>query len=208
MISSKCGFATSLIEVASGRRVPVGSAQNAEVRRGSQRNSVIGIYSAQLCATLRNSASSAPLRCVSCLLHPAPISCLSHTLNDALGRAPIHRGARVGVGEALRGVEREEAVGHPGHRFVQAIDCGHRFAPSEHDLTQSRPARSPASVAWRYHANNSETVAKAALAGLGIGLVRDHLCNAAPADGRLVRVLPTGTPQTSFGTRIIAFAPP
>ena len=63
-------------------------------------------------------------------------------------------------------------------------------------------------MAWRYHANNSETVAKAALAGLGIGLLPGYPCSAALADGRLVRVLPAWTPQTSFGTRIIAFAPP
>ena len=33
MISSKCGFATFLVEVASGRGVPVESAQTAEVRK-------------------------------------------------------------------------------------------------------------------------------------------------------------------------------
>ena len=63
-------------------------------------------------------------------------------------------------------------------------------------------------MGWRYHANNPEAVAKAALAGLGIGLVPGYLCSAALADGRLVRVLPAWTPQTSFGSRIIAFAPP
>ena len=59
----------------------------------------------------------------------------------------------------------------------------------------------------RYHANNPETAAEAALAGLGIALLPGNLCSAALADGCLVRVLPAWTPQTSFGTRIIAFAP-
>ena len=63
-------------------------------------------------------------------------------------------------------------------------------------------------VRGRYHANNPETVAEAALAGLGIALLPGYLCSAALGDGRLVRVLPAWTPQTSFGTRIIAFAPP
>ena len=63
-------------------------------------------------------------------------------------------------------------------------------------------------VRGRYHANNAETVAEAALAGLGIALLPGYLCSAALADGRLVRVLPAWTPETSFGTRIIAFVPP
>ena len=63
-------------------------------------------------------------------------------------------------------------------------------------------------VRGRYHANNSETVVEAALAGLGIALLPGYLCSTALADGRLVRVLPAWTPQTSFGARIFAFAPP
>ena len=63
-------------------------------------------------------------------------------------------------------------------------------------------------VRGRYHANNAETAAEAALAGLGIGLLPGYLCTAPLADGRLVRVLPAWTPETSFGTRIIALATP
>ena len=63
-------------------------------------------------------------------------------------------------------------------------------------------------VRGRYHASNAETVVEAALAGLGIALLPGYLCSTALAEGRLVRVLPAWTPQTSFGTRIIAFAPP
>ena len=63
-------------------------------------------------------------------------------------------------------------------------------------------------VRGRYRANNPETVPEAALAGVGIALLPGYLCSAARADGRFVRVLRAWTPQTSFGTRIIAFAPP
>jgi DNA-binding transcriptional LysR family regulator len=63
-------------------------------------------------------------------------------------------------------------------------------------------------VRSRYHANNPETVAEAALAGLGIALLPDYLCDDALADGRLVRVLPGWTPRTKFGAGITAVAPP
>lgn len=63
-------------------------------------------------------------------------------------------------------------------------------------------------VRGRYHANNPETVAEAALAGLGIALLPGYLRGVALAAGRLVRVLPAWTSQTSFGRRSIAFAPP
>lgn len=63
-------------------------------------------------------------------------------------------------------------------------------------------------VRGRYHANNPEAVADAALAGLGIALLPVYLCDAALADGRLVRVLPEWTPETKFGTRITALATP
>ncbi len=63
-------------------------------------------------------------------------------------------------------------------------------------------------VRGRYHCNNAETVAEAALAGLGIALLPGYLCSAPLAEGRLVRVLPAWTPHTRFGTRIIAVAAP
>ncbi|MDE2566150.1 MAG: LysR family transcriptional regulator [Burkholderiales bacterium] len=63
-------------------------------------------------------------------------------------------------------------------------------------------------VSSRYHVNNPESVAEAALGGLGIGLLPDYLCTAALAEGRLQRVLPAWTPLTPYGTRITAFAPP
>lgn len=63
-------------------------------------------------------------------------------------------------------------------------------------------------VRSRYHADNPEAVAEAALAGLGVALLPGYLCDEALADGRLQRVLPTWTPQTKFGTRITALAAP
>ncbi|KNZ31604.1 MAG: hypothetical protein AD742_16610 [Methylibium sp. NZG] len=63
-------------------------------------------------------------------------------------------------------------------------------------------------VRGRYHANNPDAVADAALAGLGIALLPDYLCNAALSDRRLLRVLPEWTPQTRFGTRITAVGAP
>lgn len=63
-------------------------------------------------------------------------------------------------------------------------------------------------VRGRYHVNNPEAVAEAALAGLGVALLPSYLCDDALADGRLVRVLPGWTPETRYGTRITALATP
>jgi DNA-binding transcriptional LysR family regulator len=63
-------------------------------------------------------------------------------------------------------------------------------------------------VRGRYHANNPEAVADAALAGLGVALLPRYLCDAALADGRLVAVLEHWTPETKFGTRIVAVGTP
>lgn len=66
----------------------------------------------------------------------------------------------------------------------------------------------PVRVRGRFHANNPEAVAEAALAGLGIAQLPDYLCTEALADGRLQRVLPDWVPVTSFGTRITAVTTP
>jgi DNA-binding transcriptional LysR family regulator len=63
-------------------------------------------------------------------------------------------------------------------------------------------------VRSRYHVNNPEAVVDAALAGLGIALLPGYACEAALADGRLLRVLPHCVPLTKFGTRITAFSTP
>lgn len=59
----------------------------------------------------------------------------------------------------------------------------------------------------RYHVDNPESVAEAALAGLGIAMLPDYLCQDGLADGRLVRVLPGWAPQSKlFGSLISAVA--
>ncbi len=58
----------------------------------------------------------------------------------------------------------------------------------------------------RYHVDNPEVVAEAAVAGLGIAMLPDYLCHDGLADGRLVRVLPGWAPQTKFGSLITAVA--
>ena len=63
-------------------------------------------------------------------------------------------------------------------------------------------------VRGRYHVDNPEAVADAALSGLGVALLPDYLCHEALHDGRLVRVLPAFTPQTRFGTAITAVSAP
>jgi DNA-binding transcriptional LysR family regulator len=60
----------------------------------------------------------------------------------------------------------------------------------------------------RYHANNADAVASAALAGLGVALLPVYVCEDDLAAGRLVRVLQDWTPVTKFGTRITAVATP
>lgn len=63
-------------------------------------------------------------------------------------------------------------------------------------------------VGGRYHVDNPEAVAEAALSGLGIALLPDYLCQDELATGRLLRVLPLWTPQTKFGSHITAIGAP
>ena len=56
----------------------------------------------------------------------------------------------------------------------------------------------------RYHVDNPEAVTEAAIAGLGIAMLPDYLCQDGLTDGRLVRVLPGWTPQSKFGSLISA----
>ena len=63
-------------------------------------------------------------------------------------------------------------------------------------------------VRSRYHVDNPEAVTEAAIAGVGVAMLPDFLCQDALADGRLVRVLPGWAPQTKFGTLISAVATP
>jgi DNA-binding transcriptional LysR family regulator len=60
----------------------------------------------------------------------------------------------------------------------------------------------------RYRIDNSEAAADAAVAGLGIAMLPDYLCEEHLALGRLLPVLPAWTPQTRFGSLIAAVATP
>jgi DNA-binding transcriptional LysR family regulator len=60
----------------------------------------------------------------------------------------------------------------------------------------------------RYHANNVEAVAYAALAGLGVALLPQYVCEDDLAAGRLVRLLPDWTAVTKYGSHITAVATP
>lgn len=63
-------------------------------------------------------------------------------------------------------------------------------------------------VQGRFHANNPESVAGAALAGLGVALLPGYVCAGDLASGRLQRLLPDWTPVTKFGSQITAVATP
>lgn len=63
-------------------------------------------------------------------------------------------------------------------------------------------------VQGRYHANNPEAVAQAAVAGLGVALLPAYVCAADLAQGRLLRLLEGWTPVTKFGNQITAVAAP
>jgi DNA-binding transcriptional LysR family regulator len=63
-------------------------------------------------------------------------------------------------------------------------------------------------VHGRYHVDNPEAVVEAAIAGLGVAMLPDFLCDDAITDGRLERVLPKWVPQTRYGTQITAAGTP
>jgi DNA-binding transcriptional LysR family regulator len=99
--------------------------------------------------------------------------------------------------------EPEDLALHPGLCYWREnADNQWRLAPADGG------ARRQVRVAGRYHVDNPEAVAEAALAGLGIAMLPDYLCTAALREGRLVRVLPDWTPVTKFGTRITAVGAP
>lgn len=85
--------------------------------------------------------------------------------------------------------------------------CYWREASDDHwVLAAPGGALARVQVHGRYHVDNPEAVADAAMAGLGLALLPDYLCADALTDGRLVHVLPGWTPQTKFGSLITAVA--
>lgn len=81
------------------------------------------------------------------------------------------------------------------------LSC-HRVQP---ERTQEKI---PVRVNTRYAVDNAEAVLHAAVAGLGIALLPDYLCETSLRDGSLVRVLPEWTPLTKFGSQIVALITP
>ncbi len=74
-------------------------------------------------------------------------------------------------------------------------------------LTQGRRVQR-IKVPSRYHVDNPEAVAEAAMAGLGIALLPTYLCQSELDAGRLLPVLRQWTPRTRFGTEITAVTTP
>lgn len=96
-------------------------------------------------------------------------------------------------------------------------DCLGYWSEAADDRWVLHPVASPGSpqepgvtvqVRGRLHADNPDVVREAALAGLGIALLPDFLCEEALQQGTLVRVLPGWQPETRFGTVVSAIAPP
>ena len=82
--------------------------------------------------------------------------------------------------------------------------CYWREASDDHWALAHAGQMARVRVHGRYHVDNPEAVAEAAIAGLGIAMLPDYLCHVGLADGRLVRVLPGWAPQTKFGSVISA----
>ena len=82
--------------------------------------------------------------------------------------------------------------------------CYWREASDDHWVLACAGEISRARVHSRYHVDNPEAVAEAAIAGLGVAMLPDYLCQDGLADGRLVRVLPGWAPQSKFGSLISA----
>jgi len=63
-------------------------------------------------------------------------------------------------------------------------------------------------VTTRYAVDNPESVLEAAIAGLGIALLPDYLCELHLRKENLIRVLPAWTPLTKYGSHIVALVAP
>ena len=63
-------------------------------------------------------------------------------------------------------------------------------------------------VNGRYRVDNPEAVFESALAGLGVALLPDYLCEDAIRNGTLVKVLTGWTAKTKFGTQVVALSTP
>lgn len=89
--------------------------------------------------------------------------------------------------------------------------CLHYPRPGDTPVWSLEPrrggARQSVAVGGPLAANNSEALRDAALAGLGIALVPDFTAEAALADGRLQKVLPSWRVVGAFGSHLWAIRP-
>ena len=108
----------------------------------------------------------------------------------------------------------EAYLGGARRALAEVADAQERVRELRQQLSGTIRLTAPVSwgqrvrVAGRYHVNNPEAVAEAALAGIGVALLPGYLCTEGLRDGRLVRVLGEWTPVTRFGTTITALAAP
>ena len=63
-------------------------------------------------------------------------------------------------------------------------------------------------VNGRYRVDNPEAVYESAIAGLGVALLPDYLCEDAIRSGTLVKILTAWTAKTKFGTQVVALSTP
>ena len=101
----------------------------------------------------------------------------------------------------------EDLTGHACFSYwrEQADDT---WTLSIFDAGKERATRKEVKVKGRYHVNNPEAVADAAIQGLGIAMLPDYLCDEALKNGQLVQVLAEWNPQTRFGSHITAVVAP
>jgi DNA-binding transcriptional LysR family regulator len=127
---------------------------------------------------------------------PTDLVCIPlHVIGWSLSAAPSYLSA-AGVPH-----QPEDLAGHA---------CLAYWRDNSDDLwaLMSTERRAQVRVSGRYRVDNPEAILDAAIAGLGIAMLPDYLCDAALADGRLSRVLPGWIPQTRYGALITAVGTP
>lgn len=79
---------------------------------------------------------------------------------------------------------------------------------SEITRSEQTPETVAVKVNGRYRVDNPEAVYESAIAGLGVALLPDYLCEEAFANGSLVKVLAGWNAKTKFGTQVVALSTP
>jgi DNA-binding transcriptional LysR family regulator len=98
-------------------------------------------------------------------------------------------------------VEPEDLATHPCMSYWrESSDESWEFAAAERSVSVR--------MRGRFRANNPESVASAAIAGLGIALLPAYVCTDALASGQLVKLLPGWVPICKFSAQVVAVATP